>query len=159
MNKKEGQSPIIFQKKNSRGQSQISFGMIFAIILIVIFIIFAIYGVVKFLGISRLAQVQAFKSDFQTDITNMWTSTQGTQEVDYSLPRSIKQVCFANRQYENMYFVPDDFPGEMMDHLNITGTIAPSTDRPKKLCISTSNGKIYMIIKKASNQALVTVTK
>lgn len=141
------------------GQSQISFGMIFAIILIVVFIAFAVYGVVKILHGFRIAQVATFKSDFQLDINDMWTSTQGSQKVEYPLPRSIEQVCFINRRDENMYFIPNDFQGEILEHLNISGTIAASRETPKRLCIDTADGKISMTLKKAYNQALVTVTK
>ena len=157
---KKEQSSIIFQKKNSKGQSQISFGMIFSIILIVFFIGFAIFAVLKFIPTTRIAQVESFKSDFQVDINNMCKSTQRSQRVEYFLPNQIDQVCFANRQFENMYFVPENkFKGYVVDHLNITGTILPSTLTPKRLCIDNSKGKVSMIIKKAYNQNLVTVVK
>lgn len=143
-----------------RGQSQISFGMIFSIILIIFFIAFAIFAVIKFIPTTRMAQVESFKNDFQVDINNMWKSTQGSQRVEYFIPNQIEQVCFANRQFENMYFIPENkFKGSMLDHLNITGTIAPSTVTPRRLCIDTSKGKISMTIKKAYNQNLVTVVK
>lgn len=153
MNKRRG-----INSKN--GQSQISFGMIFSIILIIFFIAFAVWGIIKYNATFQFAKVESFKHDFQVDITNMWDSTQGSQTVEYFLPSRIDQVCFANGQFENMYFVPENkFKGYMVEHLNITGTIAPSTNKPKKLCIDTSGGKISMTIKKAYNQNLVTVVK
>ena len=152
MDKKRG-------KRNSRGQSQIPFGMIFSVILMKCMIN-------KFIEVQRFAQVGKFKSDFQTDIDKMWKSTQGSQSVTYYLPKSIKQVCFQERENprtlkdENMYFMPDDesqFDGALLDNLNI---VATTTGLPNgRLCIDVVNGKISMIIKKGYNENLVTITK
>lgn len=155
---------------NKRGQMEISFGVIFSIILIIIFIAFAIYGISKFLCVSKIAQVDKFKSDFQGDIDKMWGSTQGSQPVEYYIPKKIKQVCFANRQNprtgktENMYFVPDEFSCDiltsyLLNNINIAKTTAGSTSTPKSLCIDTVNGKISMTIKKDYNENSVTITK
>jgi hypothetical protein len=147
--------------KNKRGQMQMSFGTIFSIILIIAFISFAVYGINKFLDVSKLAQVEKFKSDFQGDIDNMWKSTQGSQALEYNLPNKIKQVCFINDNYENMYFMPldSDYNGKLLKNVDITNTIKSSTTTPKKLCITTSNGKISLTIKKAYDENLVTITK
>jgi hypothetical protein len=141
------------------GQTQISFGMIFSIILIVIFIAFAVYGITKFLGVQRYAQVEKFKSDLQTDIDKMWRSTQGSQVVEYILPNKIKQVCFADGEFENMYFVPldSDYKGVILENIDIGNTVKSKTT--KKLCIDNSNGKVSMTIKKAYLENLVTIAK
>jgi hypothetical protein len=151
-----------------RGQSQISFGMIFSILLIIFFIAFAIYGIVKFLEVQRLAQVGKFKIDFQADITTMSQSTQGSQPETYYPPKKIKQVCFATRtnprtgKDENMYFMPDDasqYDGDMLNNLNIAKTTAGSTSVPKKLCIDVINGKVSLTLKKEYNENSVTIIK
>jgi hypothetical protein len=147
------------------GQTQISFGMIFSVILIIAFIAFAVYGITKFLCVNKVGQVERFKSDFQGDINNMWRSTQGSQEVNYIIPRNIKQVCFSDGEFENMYFVISKSnncgfsDGDLLSNVDIAKTIAGSTSRPKKLCIDSSDGKIYLTIKKAYNEDLVTITK
>ncbi|MCX6750470.1 MAG: hypothetical protein NTZ83_03360, partial [Candidatus Pacearchaeota archaeon] len=144
MGKRVEKSQIIFQKKNSKAQMQIGFGMIFSIVLIIIFIAFAIYAISKFLGIQRFAQVEKFKSDFQEDIEKMWKSTQGSQRVEYFIPKKIEQVCFVpdrknvmTGKMENMYFVPDDFSSYFLENVDITG----------QLCINPAGGKISMTIK------------
>ena len=144
---------------NKRGQTQISFGVIFSIILIICFIAFAIYGINKFLEVNRLAQIGKFKSDFQADIDNMWKSTQGSQTLEYSIPNSIQQVCFANGEFENMYFVPPDYDGSILKNVNIQTTIKNSNTTPKQLCIASAKGKVSITIKKAYNENLVTITK
>lgn len=151
-------------KRVKKAQMQISFGMIFSIILIIVFITFAVYGISKFLCLSKVAQVEKFKSDFQADIDKMYISTQGSQDVDYSLPNKIKQVCFVNDNSQNMRFVSSNFnceisTGGLLKNVDIANTVKSSSANPKELCISTSNGKISMTIKKAYNENLVTITK
>jgi hypothetical protein len=152
------------KERGVAGQTQLSFSMIFSVILIIVFIAFAVYGITKFLCVNKVAQVESFKRDFQINIDNMWKSTQGSQAVDYSIPKQIKQVCFANGEFENMYFIASNSncgfsTGDVLKNVDIAKTIASSTSRPKKLCIDTSDGKISMTIKKAYNEDLVTITK
>ncbi|OQA68884.1 MAG: hypothetical protein BWY36_00129 [Candidatus Diapherotrites archaeon ADurb.Bin253] len=147
-----------------KGEMQIGFGMIFSIFLIIAFIAFAIYGVSKFLCVNKMAQIESFKNDFQNDINKMYKSTSGSQSVSYVLPKKIKQVCFIDDEYSNVYFVPKDIgcqiEGEMMiKNIDITKTISDSRTRPKKLCIDAASGKITMVIKKSYNEAYVTITK
>ncbi len=146
------------KKRGVKGQTQISFGMIFSIILIILFIAFAVYGISKFLGVNKFAQVEKFKNEFQADINNMWKSTQGSgQVVEYFVPKKISQVCFVDGEFENMYFVPldSDYKGYLLKNVDIGKTLKNSN----KLCIATSKGKIYMTIKKAYNENLVTIAK
>ena len=77
---------------NKRGQMNISFGMIFSIILIVVFIAFAFFAIQKFLDIQNSVQVGKFGADFQADIDKMWRGSQGSQENKYFLPSKIKYV-------------------------------------------------------------------
>lgn len=144
-----------------KGQTQISFGMIFSVILIIGFIAFAVWGIKKFLDVSDFAQAEKFKSDFQADIDNMWTSTQGSQALEYALPKKIGQVCFEDGEFENMYFLPlnSDYKGILLKNVDIAKTVRDSTSRPKKLCVESAKGKIRLTIKKAYNENTVTITR
>jgi hypothetical protein len=151
-----------FRKK---AQTQISFGVIFSIFLIIVFIAFAIYGIGKFLELKNIAEIEKFKTDFQGDIDKMWKGS-GDQEVTagpYYLPNKIKQVCFVNDEYENIQFVPDElddgFKGDFLEHVDIAKSVASSRTNPKKLCMDTLGGKISIGIKKAYNEDFVTITK
>jgi hypothetical protein len=156
--------------KNKRGQSQISFGMIFSVILIICFVAFAIYGINIFLNTQKTAQVGKFKSDLQIDINKVWGSTQGSTPLTYYLPKGIKQVCFRSRQNprtlkdENMYFIPDEasqFDGRLFENLNMVKTVSLATPvtTPKKLCIDVIGGKLSLTLKKEYNENTVTITK
>jgi hypothetical protein len=142
----------------NKAQMQISFGVIFSIFLIIVFITFAIYGIGKFLELKNIAEVEDFKIKFQGDIEKMWEGS-GNQEVTagpYYLPEKIKQVCFVNDEYENMYFVPGNFEGEMLENIDFTKTLSGL----EPLCISTSDGKISITISKAyDNKNGVTIAR
>jgi hypothetical protein len=144
-----------------KGQTQISFGMIFSVILIIIFIAFAIYGITQFLKVKNFGQIETFKSNIQSDIDTTWKSTQGNQTKIYSLPNKIKQVCFVNNQYENMYFMPSNsgYKGTIINNVDFIKTIIGSKSVPKKLCIDSIDGKISMIMGKSWNENLVTIYK
>ncbi len=154
-----------YGKKNIRGQSQISFGMIFSIILIIVFVAFAIYGITKFLDIQKTAQIGKFKSDLQNDINNIWKSagSSSSSEKTYYIPKSIKQVCFQNptsQNDENMFFIPTDkFKGSMIENINMAGTLSVITSGPRRLCIDNKNGKVSLMLKKEYNENSVTISK
>jgi hypothetical protein len=145
---------------NKKAQNQISFGMIFSIILIIIFIAFAIYAIKIFLDTQRIAQVQSFKNDLQVDIDNMWMGPGGDKEKEYFIPKNIDQVCFIDYEFYNIYFKPEGkYDGKELENIDITNTIRTSTSRPKELCIDTENGKISLLLKKDYNENLVTIAK
>ena len=139
-----------------RGQTQLSFGTIFSIILIIVFIGFAIFAVRKFLGVQEFAQVEKFKDDLQTDIDKMWRSTQGSQKLDYSLPRKISEVCLINDEFENIYFVPNDFQGGLLNNIDFSKTIPANSPR---LCMQNTKGKVTMTIKKNYGENLVIISR
>lgn len=79
-----------------KGQLQLSFSMIFSIILIIATIAIAIYFIVQFLETSRCAQINFFKSDLQNQIDSVWKSAQAQKSFDISLPNKINKVCIGN---------------------------------------------------------------
>lgn len=80
-----------------RGQLELSFGMIFTIILIAVFIGFAIYVILTFLNFSDKVKIEQFEEELQKDIDDIWKSPQGNKEVSYSLPKQIERVCFFDK--------------------------------------------------------------
>src|SRR3989344_5028963 len=102
MKNKRGSLVRSFSSKiRKNGEMQISFGMIFSIIMIIIFITFAFYAMQKFLGIQNAAQAGKFANDLQNDIDKMWKSSQGSQEQEYFLSSKVKYICFASYKDED----------------------------------------------------------
>lgn len=165
----------------NKGEMQISFGMIFSIIMIIIFITFAFYGIGKFLSIQNTAQAGKFANDLQNDIDKMWKSSQGSQEQEYFLPSKVKYVCFTNYEdkdvsrgsyanffeetrqaffeEENLFLYPigsgEGFDSVALEHLDIEKI----TEEDNPLCFANENGKVVFTIKKNFGEALVTISE
>ncbi len=80
-----------------KGDINMSFGVIFSVILIAVFLFAAIYAINFFLNYGKCVQVGRFYDDFQKQISNAFLS-QSTENKKFqiSLPSSIEKVCFAN---------------------------------------------------------------
>ncbi len=144
--------------KNSltnRGQMKISFGMIFSIILIILFIFVAFYAITKFLDLQKTVQISKFYDNLQSDIDKIWKSSQGSQEIVYTLPSKIKAVCFVDSDYENLRFDSEEFiEGKLLKNIDLYKTIGNNREK----CISTNKGKLKLTLKKTYGDTLVTIT-
>ncbi len=91
----EGNLKSKFEK---RGQQAIgmSFGMIFAIFLIIVFVVVAFISIKHFLSLGQTATVGAFYGDLQTAVDDAWNGQSSSSEFTIRLPDAITQVCFAN---------------------------------------------------------------
>ena len=160
------------------GQMQLSFGMIFSIILIVVFLAFAFYGIKTFLAFQDSAKAGRFFDQIQGDIDRIWKSSQSSEQREYVVPSRADFVCFvdflsdakgensifypelkrADYGRENLVFYPVKFTGfesKEISHMDITET----TSEENPLCIKTSDGRESLILKKDFGEALVTVTR
>lgn len=162
---------------NKKAQLKLSFGMIFSIILIIIFIAFAVYAVQKFIDVQNTVQIGKFASDFQNDIDKIWKGSQGLQKKEYSLPKKINFVCFADYsssekgskrnfydelklvyyENENLFFYPigsaKGIDGKEIRHIDLEKT----TETNNPLCFENLEGKVSFTIQKDFNEALVTI--
>lgn len=139
-----------------KAQLNLSFGMIFSIILIIAFLAFAFYAIYKFLDFQNSAKILQFSRDFQDDIDRMWKSVQGSYEAEYSLPQKVEAVCIVNNEYENMIFQSKNYiDGRKIEHIDMAKTLGGS----KSLCFENVRGKVRMIIKKNYEDSLVTIVK
>lgn len=163
-------------KRGCKGQMQLSFGMIFSIILIVIFISFAFYAIQKFLDMQRVAQVGQFVDKLQADVDKLWTGSQGSQEVEYVLPTKIQYVCFidyssnirTNKDFatklrqvyenQNIVFHPYDFgtlDSMEIKHINIQKI----TEGENPFCFENKKGKVKITLQKDFDEALVLISE
>ena len=144
------------KKGNKKAQLNISFGMIFSIILIIVFIAFAFYSIKAILNWQSSLQIETFMKDIQTDVDKMWKGTSETQIVDYSLPKKITFVCFQDDEFENLRFVSVGIiRGKIIQHLDIEKTLSGE----EELCIQNINGKITFKIVKDFGEILVKIEK
>jgi len=146
----------IFLLMKKRGALEISFGMIFSIILIIIFLSAAFYAITKFIGLQRTIQIESFLRDFQDDVDKMWKSSQGSQNLVYTIPTKINAVCFKYDEFQNLEFNSKEIiNGKMIEHIDI----AKTTKNESPLCIQNVKGKISLTIVKEYGETLVTVER
>ncbi len=164
---------------NKRGQTKLSFGMIFSIILIILFLSFGFWGIKKFITLSDVAKITQFKDGLQGDVDKLWRGSQGAQDVEYYLPKDIEYVCFIDylsdqgggysqiysdmrntfMEYENMFLYPigssDGLDSTQIKHVDLFST----TSNENPFCIENQGGKIKLRIKKDFGDESVTILK
>ncbi len=158
---------------NRRGQQTMGlpFGMIFAILLIVVFIVFAFMAVQYFLDLGESASVGLFYDDLQKEVNNAIQGQESDRNFKINLPGGIKEVCFADlkavisnpgkeynsiRNYDvydaNTFLVPpekaDNMQWKKIDRINI----AKITEIQNPYCVKVENG---LQIKKSFYDRLV----
>jgi len=161
-----------------RGQLDLSFGLIFSVILIVAFLGFAIYAIASFLGMKDKIETGKFLEDLQADVDKFWKASQGTDSVEYFLPVKIKEICFINldagakgnrtsiygelKRYAgnngNLVFYPINSAKfsnyAIINHINL------ETMAENPLCFQNNNGKVSIALEQESGgTALVNIKK
>lgn len=130
---------------NKKGQQAIgmSFGMMFAIFLIIVFVVIAFVAVNSFLDLGESASVGLFYDELQNAVDNALRSQESDRKFVINLPSDIKKICFGNlsasitnagadydsiRDYEvydaNAFLLPPEKAQSMswknIDRINIT---------------------------------------
>lgn len=134
---------------------QISFGMIFSIILVILFLVLGFYVIQKFLGMQSEIQIRTFTEDFQNDINKMHTSTSGSKVVEYTLPKKVEQICILDEEFDNMELRFKD-RGRYSFDLKYVDT-RKSTGEKGVICGPVVENKIKFQLKKEYGDTLVTV--
>jgi len=148
-----------------KGQLQISFGMIFSIILIIAFIGVAIYVITIFLGIQRCGQIGNFYAGLQESVENAYRSPETSDDLSFSMPSKVEYVCFID--VERAPRGPMASIHEELSWINRNLVIHPKTDcsglggfdlakidikeltsTENPFCIKTSRGKINLRVEK-----------
>lgn len=84
-----------------RADINLSFGVIFSIILIIVFLFAAIYAINFFLDYGKCTQIGDFYSDLQKQVNDaFYSQSVENKKVEISLPSSTSMICFANLSAE-----------------------------------------------------------
>lgn len=157
---------------NKRGQLQLSFGMIFSILIIVFTIAIAAYVIISFMGTADCSKIGTFYNSFQEEVDKAWNAEISQKTFTGTLPTGISEVCFGNltltKGYEaefeklnlyskrtsNLFLYPPEKAckglGDIaVKHVYNTGFF----------CIDTSGGQIKVSIKKSVTDKLVRISK
>lgn len=93
MKEKEGKSRKSIGK---RGQVQLSFSMIFSIILIIAMVVVAFYVISYFLNLSKCTSIGLFYRSLSEEIDKAWMAEITQNVFKAELPSGIKEVCLGN---------------------------------------------------------------
>ena len=144
---------------HNKAQMNLSFGMIFSIILIIVFVVFAFYGIKTFLEMKDTAKIVKFREDLQNDVDGIWKGDGTRDTFKYYLPPKIKGICFKKWNYENLIFeTGEDFSD--LTPVNITHIdIVKTTEDENPLCFNVEKGEVNIILKKGFGEESVTVSR
>ncbi len=149
---------MFLKKSDKKAQMQISFGMIFSIILIIAFIAFAIFAIQKFLAFQRDVQINQLIEKIKGDVNVAWKSQRSQELKNYSLPSNIVEICFLDDEFGNMILQTKTiYHRKNIPYLDIPKMIQQTSNG--KLCFESVNGKVSMKIKKEFGENLVSIEK
>lgn len=96
-------------EKRKKGQIQISFGMIFSIIIIIATVAIGAYVIMHFMSLSKCTKISLFYKSLQDETTKAWEGDMTQRVVNINLPSGIDEVCIGNltlgstKEYETEY--------------------------------------------------------
>ncbi|KKS11110.1 MAG: hypothetical protein UU67_C0084G0007 [Candidatus Daviesbacteria bacterium GW2011_GWB1_41_5] len=95
---------------NKRGVIELSFGMIFSVIIMIAIVGVAVYAITTFLNIGKTTNLALFHQKFQETVDDVWASSITNRVFSFLIPSSVNMVCFGsiagssyNPAYENEF--------------------------------------------------------
>jgi len=82
--------------KNKKAAIEMSFAMIFSIILIGVFVAAAFFGIRIFLDYQKNVQIGMFINDLQNDIDSAYNAADSSTVYNGNLPTGVQYICFIN---------------------------------------------------------------
>lgn len=161
--------------KRGRGQLQLSFGMIFSIIIIIATISIAFYFIQKILTNQECTTLQLFKTDLQDSIDKIWRSPFGQELFSSKIPGGITKVCIGNptlapamysKVLEDLdpYLDPNEnlmfYPAKEACKGQFVATKLTHLKSDSFVCFDVVGGKVsFNVFKQTSTDTLVSVKK
>lgn len=159
--------------KGKKGQIQLSFGMIFSIVIIIATVAIAFYVITYFLNLSSCTKVGLFWDSLNKETDKAWNSDITETVFSGDLPSGIKKVCFGN--FSQSYAPSDSLQFEELQRYEASGRNAYLYPPGKAcdvafynlkhartsefFCVPVSSGKASVRLSKTSFDALVKLSK
>jgi competence protein ComGF len=162
--------------RGKRGQIQMSFGMIFSIILIIAFVFTAFIVIRAFLNMQDSVNTGLFIKQLEEEIDTIWKNYGGVENkvVEIRLDKKIEYVCFYNSSRtenssaqlnqiksraiyheNNLYFLPPEKVSTYslnIKYVNMTSF----SENP--YCFENEKGKVTFVFNKGVRESLVRVS-
>ena len=158
-----------------RGQMEISFGVIFSIIMIIAILATSFYVIKYFTSLSRCSSTGLFYDSLRDEVDTMWKASGGRQLFSYIAPGSVDYACFGNMTTQakttdrerfdeiyrtnrlsdyNLFFYPltkgcKALNSQHVEHVNI----------PEFFCVKPVEGEISVILEKDTFDSSVTISQ
>lgn len=175
--------------KLKKAQMQLSFGMIFSIILIIVFLSVAFYAITKFLNLKDNIQTGDSINKLQSDVDRIWKATQASESHDYLFPKKIKLVCFIDytqnprgkfttykeedeiiniydelersmsTEGQNLFFYPMGSGGSINAYELKHINLTKIVEEDNPYCFENFRGKTPMVLKKEFGKKLVIIKR
>ena len=159
------------------GQMEISFGMIFSIILIIAVLGIAFYVIRYFSSLTDCASVGLFYTSLGKNVDQSWAATTSRSLFEGNVPSSVTYVCFGNLTQQPLNANDDNLIKNIEDHYKFsthdnvflyppgTGSCTPDLGTTfiqhvkvdNFFCSQVSSGKVSITILKNSFDALSTI--
>jgi hypothetical protein len=158
---------------NKKGQFEISFGFIFAIIVIAAIIAVAVYVIIHFLSLQKCSQTGLYYSDLQAEIDKAWGGSISSNQFSGTLPSNLDSICFG---YLNSTAVKGSSTAQIelrkFQNLGKNAFLYPNTKAcsaslsmykfehvriDKFFCVPVSSGKATVKVLKNETDSLVTL--
>ena len=130
----------------------------FAIALILIMILAGVWGVSKYLKNRPQTLLEEFPSKLQEDVNDLKNSTRGWNQPSYGLPENFTQVCFKNRERDNLILKSDS--GSIMQKIeNVDLATITKNAENNEFCLEVKEGEVEMILEKNEDNPKVIIKK
>lgn len=158
-----------------KGQMQMSFGMIFSIILIIAIVAIAVYVTLNFLRLGKCTEIGLFYDSLKKEVEKAWKSTIYKDVFSDELPSGIEFVCFGDlnlgyngefreqydflsryrRQDKNVFL----YPIQNACDSNLAFFKLEHVDISDFFCVPAIDGKIRVGMEKGQFDALVKLSQ
>lgn len=161
--------------RQRKAQMQMSFGMIFSIVLIVVIISVGAYVIVKFLRLGKCGEIGLFYNDLKEETDKAWRATIYSDVFAGKLPSGIESVCFGDlnhgyrgeheEQYEflSRYRRQDKnvflYPTQEACNTELALHKLEHVDIEEFFCADAINGEIKIKMEKGQFDALVKLSR
>lgn len=160
-----------------RGQVQMSFGMIFSIIVIIAIVAIASYVIINFLRLGKCTEIGLFYDELKREVNKAWQSTIYRDVFNKGkLPSGIEYVCFGElnkgyggREYKEQFdflsrYMRQDknvfvYPTQNACDSNLAFLKLEHIEIMEFFCVPVVDGKVSIKMEKDEFDALVKLSR
>ncbi len=158
-----------------RGAIEISFGMIFSIIIIAFLISVAVYIIYTFMGLGKCTEIGLFYQELQKSVDKAWSSDKTQKPFEIKVTKGIEKVCFGNLSLSSSSEskkIQDELKKEVVNAKNSNVFLYPTKKACDSqavhykisrsitdnfFCVDINSGKSQVILSKEITDSLVKI--